>query len=378
MPSRLLLRGRVLTPFRVLDPGGVLVEDGRIAWVRAGCVEVPGVEALGGLEDVVAPGFIDLQVNGMGGRDALDGTDAVLAISARLPQSGVTGFLPTVISRPLEEMVGFGVAVRRAKAEASGARVLGAHLEGPFLNPRYAGAHDRRFLLGPNDELVARLLAVGPRLVTLAPELPGALEAVRRLRRAGVLVSAGHTGASFEVTREAFRAGVGFVTHLFNAMVPMHHRRPGAAGAALAEPGIGVGLIADGVHVHPALCAAVVRSRGPAAVALTTDQTAAAGCPPGRFRLGEAEVVSDGRVTRRPDGTLAGSAATMERLVRLMAAWVGLRRAVEMASATPARLLGLAAGRIAEGLPADLVVLDPELRVRATLIGGRLAYLRAP
>ncbi len=378
MTPRLLLRGRVLTPFRVLNPGCVLVEDGRISWVRPGCVQVPGVEALGGLEDVVVPGFIDLQVNGMGGRDALEGTDAILAISARLPESGVTGFLPTAISRPLDEIASFGEAIRRVKGEPPGARILGAHVEGPFLNPRYAGAHDRRFLLAPTEELVTRLLAVRPRLVTLAPELPGALEAVRRLLRAGVLVSAGHTGASFEVTQDAFRAGVGFVTHLFNAMPPMHHRRPGAAGAALAEPGIGVGLIADGIHVHPALCAVVVRSRGPAGVALTTDQTAAAGCPPGRYRLGDVEVMSDGRVTRRADGTLAGSATTMECLVRLMAARVGLRRAVVMASATPARLLGLAGGRIAGGLPADLVVLDPELRVRATLIGGRLAYLREP
>ena len=375
MTGRYLFYGRVLTPVRNLSGATLLVEEGRIAWLRPGRRPARGAEKLTEAGDTVVPGFIDLQVNGFGGCDARAGSAAVSDISRRLPESGVTGFLPTIISRPLDEGVAFVGEV--ARAGASGARLLGAHVEGPFLNPDFKGAHDGRFIVEPTPRRVDALLSAGPRLVTLAPELPGALEAVRRLTRAGVLVSAGHTAASFEQAQQAVAAGVRFATHLFNAMATMRHRDPGAVTAFLLDRRVTIGLIGDGVHVAPAVMELVSRVRGGFRIALTSDQTAAAGMPAGRYRLGEAEVISDGRVVRLLNGTLAGSAATMDVMVRQMVPLAGLRQVVAMASAVPARTLGLRSlGRIEAGLPADLVVLDQDLKVRATLVGGRLVYRR--
>lgn len=375
MSGRYLLHGRVLTPAHDVDAASLLIEDGTVIWLRPGLSPARDAERLTRPGDIIVPGFIDLQVNGFGGCDAMAGAEAVSAISARLPEFGVTAFLPTITTRPLEEGVAFVGAVGRAAAP--GARLLGAHVEGPFLNPRFRGVHEARFMVEPTPERVDALLAAGPRLVTLAPELPGALEAAQRFSGAGVLVGAGHTGASFEEAQQAVAAGVRFATHVFNAMAAMRHREPGAVAAFLLDRRVTVGLVADGVHVAPAVVDLVVRARGGARIALTTDQTAAAGGPPGRYRLGKIKVISDGRVVRRLDGTLAGSAATMDDLVRQTASLAGLRRAVAMASAAPARALKLAGlGRIGEGLPADLVVLDESLRVRTTLVGGRIAYRR--
>ncbi len=328
--------------------------------------------------DTVVPGFIDLQVNGLAGHDAASGADAIAAISSDLPRYGVTGFLPTLISRPLDEAIAF--VGDCAAAPAPGARVLGAHVEGPFLNPKYRGAHDPECLLLPKPEHVRRLLARPPRVMTLAPELPGALQAIRTLAAAGVIVSAGHSGASFAETREAFVAGVRFGTHLFNAMAPLHHREPGLPGALLEEQRVTVGLIADGIHVHPSMLSLAIRIASADRVALTTDQTAAAGSPPGRYVIAGRETISDGTSARLADGTLAGSASTMDRQVHLVARLQGvtLRQAVQMASLTPARVLGIQdeSGVVRGGARADLVVLDPEQRVRLTLIGGQVIFHR--
>ncbi|HEV2027895.1 MAG TPA: N-acetylglucosamine-6-phosphate deacetylase [Candidatus Dormibacteraeota bacterium] len=378
MPIRFLLQGRVITPLRELVVATVLVEGQHIAWVKRGKVDVPGSTLLTEVGDTVTPGFIDLQVNGLAGHDAASGADAIAAISSGLPRYGVTSFLPTLISRPIDEAVAFVSAC--AAATASGARVIGAHVEGPFLNPKYRGAHDPKCLLLPTRAHVQGLLTRPPRMVTLAPELPGALEAVGTLTAAGVTVSAGHSGASFAEAEAGFVAGVRFGTHLFNAMVPLHHREPGLPGALLAEQLVTVGLIADGIHVHPAMLALAVRMAGPGRVALTSDSTAAAGAPAGRYAIAGRETFSDGISVRLADGTLAGSAVTMNRMVQLMSSLPGLtlRDAVEMATLTPARVLGIEGecGVIRRDARADLVVLDPEQRVRLTLIGGQVVDRR--
>src|SRR6266545_109391 len=208
---RTLLRGR----FHGMngDSNGVLVEDGVITWVGAGRPpEHADDELTAGPEELIAPGFIDLQVNGFGGHDAAGGRDEIAAMSELLPSSGVTGFLPTLISSPVESGAAFA-AVANA-AEAPGARVLGAHIEGPFINPSYRGAHERSKLVYPSPARVETLLAARPRMVTIAPELPGGFEAVERMHRAGVVVSAGHTGADFEQGQRAIEAGVRFGTHV--------------------------------------------------------------------------------------------------------------------------------------------------------------------
>jgi N-acetylglucosamine-6-phosphate deacetylase len=361
------------------EADGVLVEGDTITWVGRGAPpRHPDEELHAGPGEIIAPGFIDLQVNGYGGHDAAAGADAIAAMSNALPATGVTAFLPTLISAPVEVGAAFVAAVGAA-AEAQGARVLGAHIEGPFLNPSFRGAHLREHLADPTPENVDVIERARPRLVTLAPELPGALDAIERLHRVGVVVSAGHTGADFEQGRKAIAAGARFATHVYNAMPPVHHRRPGIALALLLDPRVTVGLIADGEHVHPAVCEQLLRVKHGTGVALTTDQTSAAGAPPGTYELSGRAVVSDGKVVRLKDGTLAGSAASMPDLIRLMARLPGMNaaRAFTLASTLPARVLGeRRLGRIGEGACADLVVLDGDLRVRLTMIRGVVKFRR--
>jgi N-acetylglucosamine-6-phosphate deacetylase len=376
--SPLLLQGRVITPRRELALATVMVEGDRIAWVRQGAVDVTRATRFVAPGDTIVPGFIDLQVNGFAGADAGEGAQAISSMSGSLPTYGVTAFQPTLISRPIDEGLAF---VRDcAAATASGARVLGAHLEGPFLNPRFRGAHDAACLLLPESSQVARLLELPPRMMTLAPELPGALDAIRALSDTGVVVSAGHSAASLAEAQAGIDAGIRFGTHLFNAMVTWHHRNPGLPGALLSDDRVTMGLIADGIHVHPSMLTMAVKLAGPSRIALTTDAVAAAASSPGRYILAGREVVSDGTTVRLADGTLAGSAATMDHLVRLVAGLpaVSLRDAVEMASLTPARVLGIEErqGAIRRGALADLVVLDEALRVRLTVIGGQVVYRR--
>jgi len=374
---RTLLRGPLQG---VVGSDAVLVDGDTIAWVGTGTPPDRADEEISvGAGEIVAPGFIDLQVNGFAGRDAAAGAEAIAEISAALPATGVTAFLPTLISSPVAQAAEF-VAEVGAAAEADGARVLGAHVEGPFINPDFRGAHDVQRLAEPTPERVAVIEAARPRMVTLAPELPGALAAIQRLHRAGIVVSAGHTGADFEQGRQAIDAGVRFGTHAYNAMSPVHHRRPGIALALLLDSRVTVGLIADGEHVHPAICEQVVRLKGGSRVALTTDQTGAAGQPPGAYELSGRHVVSDGRTVRLPDGTLAGSAAAMPDLLRTMARLPGINvaRAITMATAVPARVLGeRGLGRIAAGACADLVVLDRELNIRLTMVRGQVRFRRS-
>src|SRR2546430_3500119 len=334
-----LLRGRL---HGASEADAVLVDGDTIVWVGRGRPpQRPDEEVVAVPGELIAPGFIDLQVNGFGGRDAASGSEAIAAIAEALPATGVTAFLPTVISSPVEVAARFAAEVGAA-AEAQGARVLGAHIEGPFLNPSHKGAHLLANLTEPTPENVDVIAAARPRLVTLAPELPGALSAIERLSRAGVVVAAGHTGADFEQGRKAVAAGVRFGTHIYNAMAPVHHRKPGIALALLLDRRVTVGVIADGEHVHPSVCEQLFRVKGASRIALTTDQTSAAGSAPGTYALSGRAVVSDGRVVRLEDGTLAGSAATMPDLVRVMARLpgVGVARAISLASAGPPKGLG--------------------------------------
>ena len=374
---RVLLRGTIITPSEEIPSGSVLVEEGLVTWVGPGEPEHADVEHLGGDDAIIAPGFIDLQVNGFGGHDAATGVEAVRQIARRLPETGVTGFLPTIITAPLRDAAGFpAVAAEAGEANGAGARVLGAHLEGPFLNPQRRGCHDASLMIEPSPDNLRPLLVNPCRLITLAPELPGGMEAVRTLTRARIVVSAGHSNATYDEGRAAIDAGVRFGTHLFNAMSPLHHREPGLPGALLSADQAVTGLIADGHHVHEALLAITLARKGEDGIALTTDQVAAAGMPPGRYQLGGGEVISDGQTVRRAEGMLAGSVATMPQLIRIAAGLAGssLRAALTMASLTPARALGLPLGRIAPGAAADLVVMGRDLQVRATLVAGRIVF----
>jgi N-acetylglucosamine-6-phosphate deacetylase len=288
---------------------------------------------------------IDLQVNGAGGHDLTESPERLWDVAAVLPRYGVTAFLPTLVSPSWAVVDRARAALAKgAPAGFDGAMPLGWHVEGPFLNPARAGAHDPTSLQAPSVEPVADWSpASGVRVVTLAPELPGALEVVETLVANGVVVSAGHSAATWEQARTGFGAGIRSVTHLFNAMAPLDHREPGIAGAALADERVTIGLIPDGLHVHPGLVALVRRTVGPHRLAVVTDAIAALGMPPGRHRLGGRIVDCDETSARLPDGTLAGSLLGLDEAVENLAAFAGcsLDEARLAATLVPARLLGL-------------------------------------
>ena len=363
--------------------GAAVIEQGRIVDVRIG-----GARDIGALPspcidaEIVSPGLVDLQVNGGFGLEVGGDAAALRALAARLPSTGVTTFLPTLVSSDAVAYRAAAAAFSAARG-ASGARMPGLHLEGPLLAPARAGAHRHEAIAGAGptfDDVLDDLIGAGViRLVTLAPERPGALAFINRLRQAGIVVSLGHTDATFEQAVAGIDAGATLATHLFNAMSPLHHRRPGMVGAALADDRVTVMLIADAVHAHPAALNVALRSKGAERVALVTDAIAAAGAPPGRYALAGVEVVSDGQAARLVDGTLAGSTLTLDRAVRMMAGLAGARLedALAMASTVPAAAIGLAdTGRIAVGQVADLALWSSSMDVTATIIGGALAFRR--
>jgi N-acetylglucosamine-6-phosphate deacetylase len=373
--ARFAVRGRLVLD-RGLVPGAVVVEGGRISEV----VLEPAPAALPPtVHDaaIVSPGFIDLQVNGGFGVEVGERADAIPRLAARLPATGVTAFLPTLVSSAAEVYPRACQAFLASRG-APGALPLGLHLEGPFLSLRRAGAHRTSAIENASPAVWDPFLEHDTlRLVTLAPELEGALEHIQRLRQRRVVVSLGHTDASYEEFRRGIDAGATMVTHLFNAMSGFRPRAPGAVGAALLDERVTVGVIADGVHSHPASLRLAVRVKGPDKVALVTDAIAGAGMEPGRYQLGGQDIlVKDGQA-RLPDGTLAGSVLSLDQAVRNVVSWAetGVAEACRMASEVPARLLGLRSkGRLAVGCDADLVLLDDALRVRATFREGRSLY----
>ncbi|MBI3686921.1 MAG: N-acetylglucosamine-6-phosphate deacetylase [Actinobacteria bacterium] len=325
-------------------------------------------------ELLAVPGLVDLQVNGFAGVDLLTAdVDGYREVGAALLGTGVTAYLPTFISCAPEVATAALATLTEARRSAAGPELPGAHLEGPFLSARRAGTHPVDALRAPDLELARRLLAAGPvSLMTLAPELPGALDLIRQLRAAGVAVSLGHSDATGAEARLGFGAGAAAVTHLFNGMRPLHHREPALAGAALSDPGVLLGVIADGVHVAPELLGVVGRA-APGRVLAVTDAIAAAGAPDGDYRLGDVPVRVRDRVARRDDGVLAGSTLTMPAAIRaLRDAGLPLLAALAAATSTPARLLGRPdLGVLRVGGRADVVLLDPDLTVRRTLLAGR-------
>jgi len=319
--------------------------------IADGCVEGYGL-ALPNGRGIAIPGFVDLQVNGFAGIDFFEADrDGYRRVGEALLATGVTSYLPTFNTAPEERLV---AGLREVPVETEGARILGAHLEGPFLSPARLGAHPAAARRDPDDAVLERLLAAGPvRLVTLAPELPGAHNLIRTLLRREIAVSFGHSDATAAEANAGFDLGVHAVTHLFNAMRPFHHRDPGIAGAALAREDVVVQMILDGIHVAPETAAFAWRAaRG--RMALVTDYTTA----------------PDGRT---PEGVLAGSTVTMIEAVRsLHALGASFEEAVLAASTIPARVIGeQTAGRLGAGLPADLVVLDDGLVIERVLVGGR-------
>lgn len=379
--------GRVVTPRGIFEPGEVLVRGERLLAVApAGEIERSrGEEVIAADGHWIVPGFIDLHLHGGAGADTTDATEeSLIRLSCFHAEHGTTGFLATTVSASRELLCEvIHVIGRVRKRGTGGARLLGAHLEGPFLNPDYAGAHRIEYLRLPNLAEAAAFLEAAPgciKMVTLAPELPGALETIAFLRRHGVVVAAGHSGATFAEAKRAYRRGLRHIAHLFNAMRPLHHREPGLVGFALAEGGPSFELIADGHHLHPAAVKMALRLAGGRRPVLVTDAVSVCGREDGEYEWAGQKVVAWQGVVRLADGRLAGSLVTLEKAVRNVAQWLGLSldQVLPLASANPARVLGREEdmGALESGKLADLVVLDAEHRVCLTMVGGEVVFSR--
>jgi N-acetylglucosamine-6-phosphate deacetylase len=400
----LLINAHLYVP-EPLGPGSVLVEGGKIVsigeWPSGH--PAPGVESIDLSGAALGPGLIDLHTHGADGVDLMDGDDAVVRMARFFARHGVTGFMPATVTASWEAIKQAVVNVRAAMAAPPrGARVLGIHLEGPFLSPERLGAQSHVHCIPPTPESVARLIGLArglPVTVTLAPELKGGMDAIHALVGAGAVVSIGHTVASTEEAEAAFSAGATQVTHLFNGMPPMHHRMPGVVGAALTTDGVRVELIADGVHLHPTTVRLAIAAKGVDGVILVTDSMAATGCADGKYVLGPVKVVVVDGTARLESGALAGSTVTLDRMVVDVARWTdapwgsagstepagqgliassgrSLGAAWQMASLNSARQLGLDdhLGRIAPGYDADLTAMDASGRVVLTVVGGEIVY----
>lgn len=374
----------VITPDTAIPDGALLIDGERIIAVGGPETALPDAAAVvdaSGL--VITPGFLDLQVNGGFGLDFTADPATIWQVAAGLPRYGVTSFLPTIITSPPATVRAAQAVMQAGPPDGwQGARPLGLHLEGPFLNPDRKGAHNPAYLRSP---ALADIENWSPdtavRLVTLAPELSGALDMIAALAGRGVVVSTGHSAATFEQAGAAFDAGARYATHLFNAMPALHHREPGLVAAVLSDPRITAGLIPDGIHVHPAMVALVWQLLGPSRINLVTDAMAAMGMPPGDYLLGDYNVSVDETSARLADGTLAGCVMALDDILRTFRTFTGasLADAVATVTSTPARLLRLDGqlGRLEPGMAADFVLMTPAGVIVETFVAGKSLYRQA-
>lgn len=369
------LFGRVYTPF---DRGLaiVTVRDGVIAGIES-AAEKPA-DAIGSASSSICPGLIDIQMNGAFGQDFSNSESDVPLACKGLPQHGVTAFQPVIITSP-QVVYQRALGNLKVQAEPGWARILGVHIEGPYLAPKRVGAHNPEVRRDPRVEEVAEWLEWGHvRLVTLAPELPGAGQVIQYLVARGVVVSMGHSDATYDEARRGADLGATLVTHLFNAMRPFGHRDPGLMGYALANH-VSVSVIADGVHSDLGALRLAVRAKAPDELIVTTDAISGLGVPVGSYRIADRQFFTDGVVGRLANGTLSGSVLPLNRALKnLLEAGATAEQAVQAATLNPARLLGLEGtmGQVRLGRTADIVLVDADWDVEVCLVGGVVAYAR--
>lgn len=374
-------KATLITPTETISNGTLLIDGSKILALGPDhTISIPeGAKVLDAHGQVLAPGFIELQINGGFGHDFTEKPASLWMVAGALPRYGVTAFLPTVITSPLSN-VNQALEVWKAGPPVGfkGALPLGYHLEGPMINPAKKGAHNPAYILPPSLEIIEGWFPEeGVRLVTLAPEIPGAIEVIHELRKRGILVSAGHSMATYDEAMRAFDAGVLKGTHLFNAQPPVDHRQPGLSAALLTDRRLTTGMIVDGIHVHPAMVDLAWRLKGPGNFVLVTDAMAALGMPPGNYHLGDYDVIVDDTSARLSNGTLAGSILTQDAAIRNLVSFTkcNLAEAISAATQNPANLLGLdSKGCLEPGADADLVLLSPDGYVQSTWVAGEVVY----
>lgn len=390
MPAIAIHASRILTPEAEISDGVIVVEGSRVSALgHRDEIRIPA-----GAVDYVAagmtivPGFVDVHIHGAGGHDFMEGATRPLdLITSTVARHGTTSLVATTVTAPLEEtcqsLAGIAAYIRAhetlpegAAAERLAAEIVGVHLEGPFISRTRRGVHPPDALARPAIDTLQKLVAAADslvRIVTVAPELPGALELIRFAVEAKIVAAIGHTDADYDETRAAIQAGARHAVHFYNAMRPFSHRDPGVIGAILTDPEVTAEVIADMVHVAPSAIQVLLGCKGFDSVLVATDAIAATGMPDGNYRLGTFDVAVKDGVARNSEGKLAGSTLTMDRALRnLVALGVPLVDAIRMATVLPARRLGLAGkkGIIAEGADADLVALTPDLRVAGVMTRG--------
>ncbi|ACI19775.1 N-acetylglucosamine-6-phosphate deacetylase [Dictyoglomus thermophilum] len=377
--SSIVILGKVILKDRILENGFLKIENGRIVHI--------GEKRESSIDKVdydfsnfyISPGFIDVHIHGAVGEDFLDcDYSDIEKITTFLASKGVTGFLPTIVTGPLTSMK---LAVKKLERyienQKAGARVLGMHLEGPFLNPKYKGAQPEEHILEPNIEVLEELYSPYLKLMTIAPEKDKEFKVIRYLKERNVIISAGHTDASYDVMREAVLNGLSHITHLFNGMRPLHHRDPGIVGYALVND-VSVEVIVDGYHLSDVILKMVTKLKSKEKILLVTDAMMATGLDDGEYKLsGQKVIVKNGRAVLE-SGSLAGSTLTMDRAIKNMMSMTGMDivDAVFMASYAPAKLLGIEdrKGSIDIGKDADINVFDENLNIKMTMVKGKKVF----
>jgi N-acetylglucosamine-6-phosphate deacetylase len=384
MATTLLHVGTVLTPKGEIADGGILIRDGEIAMVgpRA-AMELPaGAEEVRASASTAIPGFVDVHIHGAGGRDVMEADEAALStITGRLAAFGTTSLLATTVTASADETVR---AVEGIAKYISGqyqtndprAEILGIHFEGPFLSKARRGVHPTEWLQLPSAESLQRFLhaaAGNARILTIAPELLGAMACIDAARSLGMVVSMGHTDATYEQARAAVAHGAHHATHVYNAMRPFTHRDPGVIGAVLTTPEVSAELIADGIHVDEIAMKVLLQAKGAQGVILISDGISATGMPDGKYMLGGLEVTVSGGVCRNAEGRLAGSTLTLDRALRnIVKLGIPLADAARMLTLNPATLLGIEfkKGALRTGADADIVLLNETLEIERVWVRG--------
>jgi len=380
MPQRLLIHNCRLSSAPENPPVTIVVEGSSITSLDRAPVDGETILDAGGR--IAAPGFIDLHIQGAGGSDVLDGTPGALqTMSATLARLGTTGFLGTTVSQPHRGNAHLQLMRQSVNQDLGGARLLGIHLEGPFVNVKRKGGLSPDALYAPSREALEALYAVtgdALRMMTIAPELPGNLEIIRALVSHGTVAAFAHSEATYEQTLQGFEAGISHVTHIFNAMPSLHHRTPGPITAIFEHSTVTAQVISDGNHLHPAIVHLVYRVLGPDRCACITDGVQGMGLPDGLYLYNGKEYLSKEGAARYLDGTLIGTTMGLGAIARRFMAFThcSLSEALGTVTSVPAKVLGLehAKGSLAAGKDADIVILDPDFSVFCTIVAGSIVY----